>query len=156
MVSPNTSCRGVQAEAEALSAKRREEVEEALRTAERQMQQLVHSVKAIVWRMDAASGRFTFVSQAAEQLLGYPVRRWTDDARFFPAMLHADDRGWVARYSRRATQEGRDHTREYRVFSQDGRLVWLRASQHPRACGSLAGGPTVPAPSRSWPTSRAA
>ncbi len=41
-------------------------------------------------------------------------------------MLHTDDRDWVVRYCRRATQELRDHTMEYRVFSQDGRLVWLR------------------------------
>jgi two-component system sensor histidine kinase/response regulator len=113
-------------QAEAISARRRQEAEDALRATERQMQQLVHTVKAIVWRMDAATERFTFVSQEAEQLLGYPVARWTEDAGFFAAMLHADDRDWVVRYCRRATQEHRDHTMEYRVFSQDGRLVWLR------------------------------
>ncbi|MCC6162654.1 MAG: response regulator [Acidobacteria bacterium] len=112
--------------AEAISARRREEAEEALRATERQMRQLVHSVKAIVWRMDVATERFTFVSQEAEQLLGYPVGRWTADAGAFAAILHTDDRDWVGRYRRRATQERRDHTMDYRVFSQDGRLVWLR------------------------------
>ncbi len=112
--------------AEAISARRREEAEEALRATERQMRQLVHSVKAIVWRMDVATERFTFVSQEAEQLLGYPVGRWTADAHAFAAILHSDDRDWVVRYRRRATQERRDHTMDYRVFSQDGRLVWLR------------------------------
>jgi PAS domain-containing protein len=96
-------------QAEALSARRRHDAEEALRTTERQMQQLVHSVKAIVWRMDVVTERFTFVSQEAEQLLGYPISNWTDDAGFFPAMLHADDRDWVVRYCRRATLERRDH-----------------------------------------------
>jgi len=113
-------------QAEAISARRREEAEEALRATERRMQQLVHSVKAIVWRMDVATQRFTFVSQEAEQLLGYPVSHWTEDPGFYLAMLHADDRDWVVRYCRRATEELRDHTMEYRVFSQDGRLVWLR------------------------------
>ncbi len=113
-------------EAEALAARRRAEAEEALRAAERQMQRLVHSVKAIVWRMDVASERFSFVSQEAEQLLGYPVARWLDEPGFFQGLLHADDRDWVMRYCRRATLERRDHTLEYRVFAQDGRLVWLR------------------------------
>ncbi len=70
-------------QAEAISARRREEAEEALRATERRMQQLVHSVKAIVWRMDAVTQRFTFVSQEAEQLLGYPVSHWTEDPGFY-------------------------------------------------------------------------
>jgi PAS domain S-box-containing protein len=114
------------AQAEAIAARRREEAEGALRATERQLQQLVHSIKAIVWRQDVASQQYTFVSQEAEQLLGYPVVNWHDEAGFVSAMLHPDDREWVARYSRRATTDRRDHTMEYRVFARDGRLVWLR------------------------------
>ena len=114
------------AQAEAVAARRREEAEEALRATERQLQQLLYSVKAIVWRRDVVSGRYTFVSQEAEQLLGYPVSHWIDEPGFVARMLHPDDREWVARYSRRATGDRRDHTMEYRVFAQDGRLVWLR------------------------------
>ena len=113
-------------QAEALSAQRRREAEEALRATERQMQQLVHSVKAIVWRRDLGTGRYMFVSQEAEQLLGYPVAHWTEQAGFVEGLMHPDDREWVGRYSRRATADHRDHTMEYRVFAQDGRLVWLR------------------------------
>ena len=113
-------------QAEALSARRRQEAEDALRATERQMQQLVQSVKAIVWRRDLAANRYTFVSQEAEQLLGYPVAHWVDEPGFVQGIIHADDRAWVSRYSDRATAERRDHTMEYRVFAQDGRLVWLR------------------------------
>jgi two-component system, sensor histidine kinase and response regulator len=114
------------AEAEAIAARRREEAEGALRATERQLQQLLHSVKAIVWRRDVVTQRYTFVSQEAEQLLGYPVASWLDDPGFVASMLHPDDREWVARYSRRATSERRDHTMEYRAFAHDGRLLWLR------------------------------
>ena len=112
--------------AEALSAQRRREAEEALRVTERQVQQLVHSLKAIVWRRDLASGRYMFVSQEAEQLLGYPVSRWTEHIGFAEALIHPGDREWVRGYSQRAAADCRDHTMEYRVLAQDGRLVWLR------------------------------
>ena len=113
-------------QAEALSARRRREAEDALRATERQIQQLVHSVKAIVWRRDVATGRYSFVSQEAEQLLGYPATSWTDEPDFVSRIRHPDDDEWVRRYSQRATAERRDHTMEYRVQTQDGRLVWLR------------------------------
>ena len=116
----------LKAHSESLSARRREEAEQALRATERQLRQLVQSVKAIVWRMDADTSRFTFVSQEAEELLGYPVARWVDDTNFLASIQHPDDREWVSRYGRRATSERRDHSMDYRVFAQDGRLVWLR------------------------------
>ena len=112
--------------AEAVSSLRRREAEDALRATERRMQQLVQSLKAIVWRRDLASGAYTFVSQEAEQLLGYPVAHWIDEAGFVDGLIHPDDREWVSRYSRRATAEHRDHTMEYRVLAQEGRVVWLR------------------------------
>jgi two-component system, sensor histidine kinase and response regulator len=116
----------LKAHSEALSARRREEAEEALRATERQLHQLVQSVKAIVWRQDVASGRFTFVSQEAEELLGYPASRWVDEPTFLESIQHPDDREWVARTSRRATADRRDHSMDYRVFAQDGRVIWLR------------------------------
>jgi two-component system sensor histidine kinase/response regulator len=116
----------LKAHSESLSARRREEAEHALRATERQLRQLVQSVKAIVWRMDASTARFTFVSQEAEELLGYSVRRWLDDSHFLESIQHPDDREWVSRYARRATTEQRDHSMDYRVFAQDGRVVWLR------------------------------
>ena len=114
------------ARAEAVAARRRAEAEDALRATERQLQRLVQSVKAIVWRRDAETRQFTFVSQEAEQLLGYAVARWTDHPDFLGEVLHPDDREWVTRHALHATAAHRDHAMEYRVMAQDGRLVWLR------------------------------
>jgi two-component system, sensor histidine kinase and response regulator len=116
----------LRAHSEALSVRRRAEAELALGATERQLRQLIQSVKAIVWRMDVASARFTFVSQEAEDMLGYSTARWVDEPSFLESIQHPDDREWVSRHSRRATAECRDHSMDYRVFAQDGRLVWLR------------------------------
>jgi PAS domain S-box-containing protein len=44
--------------------------------AELRFRDLVNSVDAIVWEADVKPFRFAFVSQRAQQILGYPVERW--------------------------------------------------------------------------------
>ena len=45
---------------------------------ERNFRQLVQSIHAIVWEAEAKTWQFSFVSQAAEKILGYPVERALD------------------------------------------------------------------------------
>ena len=98
----------------------------ALQEARRQHQELIDSIEGIVWEADARTLRFTFVSQWAEQLLGYPVRRWVEEPDFWAGQVHPADRGWVLEFCRTATGERRDHELEYRMIAADGRVVWLR------------------------------
>ena len=100
--------------------------EEALRQAELYYRQLVESVQAIVWRADAHTFQFSFVSKEAEALLGYPLERWTSEPTFWPDHVHPDDRAWAVAYCQRATAEKRPHEFEYRMLAADGRVVWLR------------------------------
>jgi PAS domain S-box-containing protein len=100
--------------------------QEALRDAEAHYRFLVESVHAIVWRADARSFQFTFVSRSAEALLGYPVQSWTSDPAFWRDTIHPEDRDWAISFCRRATSELRDHQYEYRMIAADGRVVWLR------------------------------
>ena len=46
------------------------------RSAERRFRDLVHEVDGIVWELEPATQRFTFVNRRAEELLGYPIERW--------------------------------------------------------------------------------
>ena len=55
-----------------------------------QHQELVESIEAIVWRCDALTFRFTFVSRQAEALLGYPVERWLNEPHFWEHAIHPD------------------------------------------------------------------
>jgi len=100
--------------------------QDALQQARRQHQELIDSIEGIVWEADAATLRFTFVSQWAEQLLGYPVRRWTEEPDFWVEHVHPDDRGWALESCRLATDQGRDHQLEYRMVAADGQVVWVR------------------------------
>jgi PAS domain S-box-containing protein len=87
---------------------------------------LIESVRGIVWEVDPETGRFRFVSQQAERLLGYPVKRWLEEPDFWPDHMHPDDRNWAPGFCRAETQMARPHEFEYRMIAADGRTVWLR------------------------------
>lgn len=81
---------------------------------------------AIFWEADPFSQKFTFVSQSAENILGYPPEKWLETSDFWLKLFHPDDRKWAGDWARKETLEGRDHEFEYRCVSADGRVLWLR------------------------------
>ena len=85
---------------------------------------LVDSVDGIVWEMDAETMVFTYVSQQALRLLGYPVDEWCRPG-FWIDHLHAEDREWASRFCLERTAQQQDHEFEYRFIDSDGREVWL-------------------------------
>ena len=103
----------------------RKKAEEALRSSEHRYAELVNSLDSIVWEGDAETFRFTFVSEQAERLLGYPVQRWISEPTFWRDHMHPEDREWVPEYCALATAEKRPHEFVYRMIAADGRIVWL-------------------------------
>jgi PAS domain S-box-containing protein len=87
---------------------------------------LVNNVEGIVWEADRASLRFSFVSQQAERILGYPVKSWTDEPDFWQKHIHPDDRDMAVNVCRHLTPEQTHPDFEYRMIAADGRTVWLR------------------------------
>jgi PAS domain S-box-containing protein len=107
---------------EALNSNRREA--EAVASQER-FADLVNSVEGIVWEADAQSFVFSFVSEQAGRVLGYPAERWLTEATFWKDHLHPEDRDWAVQFCVNATAEKRNHYFEYRMIAADGRVVWL-------------------------------
>lgn len=87
--------------------------------------QLLDRVQAIVWRGNAQTFKFTFVSPYAETLLGYPVERWLNEPAFWKDHIHPEDRDWAVHFCAEATSERRPHEFDYRMIAADGRIVWL-------------------------------
>ncbi|HEY9612358.1 PAS domain S-box protein [Allocoleopsis sp.] len=89
--------------------------------------ELVQALDVIIWEMDAATWKFTFVSDRAQDILGYPLSQWFDNPRFWQdQLLHPEDRDWCIHFCTTATHEARDHQFEYRAIAADGRVVWLK------------------------------
>lgn len=81
----------------------------------------------IVWECDAFTFVFSHVSRTAEEILGYPASRWTEEPTFWATVvLHDDDREASVSFCVAETQCDRDHDFEYRARAIDGRIVRLR------------------------------
>lgn len=96
--------------------------------------------QSIVWECDAATFVFSHVSRSAEEILGYPASRWTDEPTFWAdVVLHDDDREASVTFCVAETQCDRDHDFEYRARAIDGRIVRLR--DYVRVVPATAGAP---------------
>ncbi|MBI5178991.1 MAG: CHASE domain-containing protein [Nitrospinae bacterium] len=103
----------------------RERAAEAIRRSEERYRLLVEGGLVIAWELDLSTWLFTFVSQYAEQVLGYPQEDWYKP-NFWVDHLHPDDRDDALNYCVSSTKMGRDHTFEYRMIAKDGRVLWFR------------------------------
>lgn len=98
--------------------------------AEQRLADLLDGVRAIVWECDAGSWDFHYISPGVEEILGYPVQAWYDDAELWAATIHPEDRAWVVEACQSGVVDGQDSVLEYRSIAADGREVWLRDFIH--------------------------
>jgi PAS domain S-box-containing protein len=115
-----------------------ERLQAARKESEQRFQDLVQGLDAIVWEADAATLRFSFVSQRAQTVFGFPTDRWLDEPDFFSKRIHPEDRAKVMATCRGALARGEDHELEYRALTATGEVVWLRDIVHvvPEAPGN--------------------
>jgi PAS domain S-box-containing protein len=98
---------------------------EALKQAGKHFSNLYQTGNLIVWRADARTLRFQFVSSEAEKILGYPVDAWLSDDSFFVSHLHPQDNKWVISSMLRAAHDRIPTEIEYRLIAQDGQTHWF-------------------------------
>ncbi len=103
----------------------RRETEDALQHQKQLYKSLVDSIEGIVWESSAKTFEFSFVSEQAERLLGYPAQQWIDNPTFWADHLHPDDREAVIDYCVNAAARLENHEFDYRIIAADGRVVWL-------------------------------
>jgi PAS domain S-box-containing protein len=86
--------------------------------------ELLDSVGAILWRADATTFQFLYVSAEAERLLGYARGRWLEP-EFWKEHIHPDDRERAVAFCVEQAARMQPHALEYRMLAADGRTVWL-------------------------------
>ncbi len=98
---------------------------QALAQSERHFRELVQAQTAIFWRADPVTAQFTFVSDEAERVLGYPVSEWLEE-NFWIKHMHRDDKEWAPEFCQAQSAEHRSHQFEYRMICSKGKVIWLR------------------------------
>lgn len=92
--------------------------------------QVITEMPVIVWEGDPQTFVFSYVSAAAERVLGYPVARWMQPGFWAKTVVHPDDASDAVAYCALATGQGRDHDFRYRARTADGEIVLLHDVVH--------------------------
>ncbi len=90
---------------------------------------LLESTKAIPWRIDWKTTRFSYIGPQIEDLLGWTPESWMS-VEDWAARMHPDDREYVVNFCISQSQLGIDHEADYRALTADGGYVWIRDVVH--------------------------
>jgi diguanylate cyclase (GGDEF)-like protein/PAS domain S-box-containing protein len=90
---------------------------------------LLESTKAIPWRIDWSTMKFTYVGPQIEKLLGWTQESWAT-VEDWATRIHADDREAVVNFCVSQSKSGIDHEADYRALTRDGEHVWIRDVVH--------------------------
>lgn len=100
---------------------------DAMPELERRAQEELPEHEVIVWEGDATTFQFLYVSASAEDLLGYPRTRWTQEMSFWTdVVVHPEDRDDAVAYCALCTGKNQDHAFVYRAVAADGTVVVLQ------------------------------
>lgn len=87
---------------------------------------ILETLDAIVWEADASTFEFTYVSDGAARMLGYPTDEWIGNPGFWESLIHPDDRERTVAFCKSAADDCRDHKFDYRAVAADGRVLWVQ------------------------------
>ena len=86
---------------------------------------ILESARGILWHATLPDFRTTFTSKHVENILGFPAEAWLNNPTLWIDRIHPEDRDWVLAFTRKGTEEKRNHDFEYRMIAADGHTVWL-------------------------------
>lgn len=101
--------------------------EEALRESETRFRMLVEQMPhAIVYMVGVDETRsILYVSPQIEKLMGFTPEEYITTPNLWQSTIHPDDRESVLSRLELSCREGKPFASEYRMISQDGRLLWF-------------------------------
>lgn len=86
---------------------------------------IVENSNVISWEADPITFLFSYVSPYAEALTGYSTEQWKQPG-FWQSKLHPDDAEQAISFCMASTSQLKSHEFEYRMFTADGDVLWLR------------------------------
>ncbi|OUL22397.1 hypothetical protein BV378_24880 [Nostoc sp. RF31YmG] len=106
----------------------RKQAEEKLRQAELRYRTLVEQIPGIFYTAPiTATTEFAYISPQIYQFLNIPAQEWTaGHLNTWAKYVHPDDRDRITESVQNAIQTGESLITEYRMFTGDGRIIWVR------------------------------
>lgn len=100
------------------------QVQEDFRDSKERLLELLGN-RIMSWKGELEGQRFTYVSEHAVEMLGYPVAAWYEPDFLF-SHLHSEDRHWVPAAYRKQVRVTNHFDLTFRLRAKDGRLVWVQ------------------------------
>jgi PAS domain S-box-containing protein len=98
--------------------------EEEFRTSKKRLLELLGTM-ILAWEGEVEGQRFTYVSEQAGELLGYPEASWYEPG-FLASHVHADDLQVVLAAFQKQTQVMDHFDLTFRLWASNGQLVWVQ------------------------------
>lgn len=90
---------------------------------------LLESTKAIPWKIDWSTLKFSYIGPQIESLLGWQPASWVS-VEDWASRMHPEDRAWVVDFCVAQSKAGTDHEADYRALTKAGEYVWIRDVVH--------------------------
>jgi len=90
---------------------------------------LLESTKAIPWKLDWKTLKFSYIGPQIERLLGWTPASWIS-VEDWASRMHPEDRAWVVDFCVSQSRDGVDHEADYRALTKSGDYVWIRDVVH--------------------------
>jgi diguanylate cyclase (GGDEF)-like protein/PAS domain S-box-containing protein len=98
--------------------------ETALRESERRLDSILSSVEAVIWSIDAQTGRTLYLNPAGEAVYGRTLEEFYRDPTLWLETIHPEDRGRVSA-ERELLRRSERLDLEYRIIRPSGDVRWL-------------------------------
>ena len=98
---------------------------ENLKHSRERLTQLLETTKVLAWEGEVEGQRFTYVSEQAFRMLGYPASAWYEP-NFLVSHIHPDDRQRVLSAYLKHTRIAEHFDLTFRMLGSDGRVCWVQ------------------------------
>ncbi|MDH5446276.1 MAG: EAL domain-containing protein [Gammaproteobacteria bacterium] len=92
----------------------------------RRMETLLNNINAVIFEAKPDKRHFTYVSQEAENLLGFESGDWLNED-FWYNHVHPDDSNWLDHVIQQQITDQGDFSMDFRMLHRSGDYLWIRS-----------------------------
>src|SRR6185295_6411959 len=98
---------------------------ELINQSKERLTELLNTTKIVAWEGKVENQRFTYVSDQAFKMLGFPATEWCEE-NFLADHIHPDDQERVLAEYLNQSKGNAQLNMTFRMIASDGRVVWVQ------------------------------